>query len=176
MRTRGPVLAGWARGYLRETLGGARAARPAEPWCDELAATFVTLRWRDGRLQGCIGSLAAVRAIADDVAEHVVAAALRDPRSEPIGLDDVDALDLEISLLSPMERVARAEIRPGIDGLVLVHRGRRGTLLPVVWKHLPQTDAFLGALVEKAGFPRGTWRDDFELYRYTTDCYRDVAR
>ncbi|HUJ60214.1 MAG TPA: AmmeMemoRadiSam system protein A [Kofleriaceae bacterium] len=182
MRTRGPVLAAWARAHLREHLGGARAVRPDAAWGAEPAATFVTLRWRDGRLQGCIGTLAAVRGIVDDVAHHVVAAALHDPRTEPIAIGDIDRLDLEISLLSRLEPIAfaseaelHAAIRPGIDGLVLEHRATRATLLPVMWEHLPDVAGFLAALKHKAGLSRTFFDRALRMSRYTAERYVDPA-
>jgi AmmeMemoRadiSam system protein A len=183
VKTRGPVLATWARAHLRATLGGPSAQRPSEPWCEEPAATFVTLRWSEsGELQGCIGALRAHRAIADDVASNVVSAALHDPRTDPIVLGDIDALDLEISLLTPLERIFFADeremlaaIRPGVDGLVLEYRDERATLLPVMWTHLPELDSFLGALKQKAGLSRKFFSPELRLYRYTTDRYSDPA-
>jgi AmmeMemoRadiSam system protein A len=176
MKERGPILAAWARAHLREALGGPAAERPGELWCGERAATFVTLRWHDGgALQGCIGTLVAVRAIADDVAHHVIAAGLHDPRGEVLELDDVAALDLEISLLSPIEPVAVGDIRPGVDGLVLEHRGARATLLPVMWDQLPEPAQFLAALKQKAGLSRAFESEELHYSRYTTDRYVDPA-
>jgi AmmeMemoRadiSam system protein A len=183
VKTRGPALAVWARAYLRERLGGPRALRLDAAWASELAATFVTLRWRDGgELQGCIGSLAAARGIADDVADHMISAALHDPRGGDVALADVDELDLEISLLSALEPIAftdedsaLAAIRIGVDGLVLAHGGRRATLLPVMWTHLPRVDQFVDALKHKAGLARDFWSPTVQLWRYTVDRYVDPA-
>ncbi|MGE5183062.1 MAG: AmmeMemoRadiSam system protein A [Acidobacteriota bacterium] len=183
MKARGPALASWARAYLRERLGGPRALRLEAEWASEPAATFVTLRWHaDGELQGCIGSLNAARSIADDVASHVVSAALHDPRAADLSLAQVDDLDLEISLLSPLEPIAftdeasaLAAIRVGVDGILLVASGRRATLLPVMWEHLPDVAQFIGALKHKAGLPRGFWSPNVQLWRYTTDRYVDPA-
>ena len=182
MKTRGPILATWARGHLRHTLGGPRAPRPTNAWCEAPAATFVTLRWTNGDLQGCIGSLAAVRPIVDDVAHHIVAAALHDPRTQPIAYADIDDLDLEISLLSPLERIEfsdepsmLAAIRAGTDGLVLEHRSQRATLLPVMWEHLPDVATFVAALKQKAGLARTFFSPELRLFRYTTDRYVETA-
>jgi AmmeMemoRadiSam system protein A len=175
VRTRGPVLAKWAREHLRATLGGPAAHRPDEGWCREPAATFVSLHWTTGELQGCIGCLQPARAIVDDVASHVVSAALHDPRTEPIMIDDIDRLDLEISLLSALQRIDFADIRPGVDGLVLEHLGARATLLPVMWQQLPDIATFLAALKQKAGLPRDFESPALELSRYTTDHYFDPA-
>jgi AmmeMemoRadiSam system protein A len=172
----GPVLARWARERLREELGGAKATRPDSAAYDELGATFVTLRWRDGRLQGCIGRLEPVRSIADDVARNAIAAGMFDGRSSPVVLDDVDKLHVEVSILSPLEPIAFADersalaaLRVGIDGVVLVHRGRRATFLPVMWPRLETPAAFMAALKTKAGLGAGFWSAELELYRYTTE-------
>ena len=176
------MLAAWARARVREALGGPAAVRPREPWCDEPAATFVSLHWPDGALQGCIGCLSAVRPIADDVGRHAVDAALHDPRARRLALAQVDGLELEISLLSGLEPVEFADedgmlaaVRPGIDGLVLEHRGQRATLLPVMWEQLREPHEFLGALRRKAGLPRSFFSRELRLHRYTTDRYVDPA-
>lgn len=172
----GPVLARWARAQLRAALGGAASAAIDEPWCAEPCATFVTLRWRDGRLQGCIGNLDADRPIAVDVAQNVVAAAIRDPRSEPIGLADVDELDLELSILSRLEPVAsREHIRVGTDGIVLSYRGRRATFLPIMWEVLRDLPTFMRELELKAGLPRDAVPGEIELQRYTAARFVDPA-
>jgi AmmeMemoRadiSam system protein A len=168
------MLARWARERLCEALAGPGAVRPAGDWGEERRATFVTLRWPDGRLQGCIGTLQPVRSLLDDVAHNAVAAGLDDPRGAPLRLADVDALEVEVSLLSPLERVefsggeaaARAALRAGTDGVVLEWRARRATLLPVMWEQLPDPAAFLSMLKTKAGLPQDFWSDDVMLFRY----------
>ena len=172
----GPVLVRWARDRLREELGGAKATRPDGAVYDELGATFVTLRWRDGRLQGCIGSLEPVRSIADDVARNAIAAGMFDGRSAPIVLGDVDKLHVELSILSKLEPIAFADersalaaLRVGVDGVVLVHEGRRATFLPVMWSRLREPTTFMTALKTKAGLAAGFWSAELELYRYTTE-------
>ena len=179
----GPVLARWARERLREELGGAKATRPEGGAYDELGATFVTLRWRDGRLQGCIGSLEPVRSIVDDVARNAIAAGMFDGRSAPIVLGDVDQLHVELSILSPLERIAftdersaLAALRVGVDGVVLIHEGRRATFLPVMWPRLPEPKTFMAALKAKAGLAAGFWSAELELYRYTTERHIQEAR
>src|SRR5262249_50988650 len=129
---RGAELARWARARLREELGGPRATRIEGTWCQQPGASFVTLRWRSGELQGCMGGVGAVRPLVEDVARTAVAAGTRDPRSLPITLADVDHLPLELSILSPLEPIecrgeeqALAALRPGRDGVVLGHNSQR---------------------------------------------------
>jgi len=182
MHPHGLELARWGRARLRQELGGPAATPPSGDWCEERRATFVTLRWPDGNLHGCIGGLVARRPIVADVAHNAVAAALHDPRSQPIRLGQVDDLDLELSILSPLERIpfrseteALAAIRPGIDGIVLVWREHSATFLPSMWPRLPEVSDFLGALKVKAGLPARFWEDGVHLERYTADKHLSTA-
>jgi uncharacterized protein len=179
---RGPTLLRWARESLREALGGPAAHAPTAPWAQDEGASFVSFHWPDGELQGCIGSLEPHRSIADDVARNAVAAGMRDPRGRWLELDDVDRLDVDVSILSalePLEVASEAEakslVRPGVDGLLIEARGRRGTLLPVVWESLPEVDDFFRALKQKAGLPPDYWGEDVRLWRYSVEFHRDRA-
>lgn len=174
-------LARFARACVRERLGGEEAVRPPGEAYARPGASFVTLRWPEGKLQGCIGSLEARRSLAIDVASNAEAAAFNDPRGKDLTLGDVDALDVEVSVLSPLEPIdfdgtelgARAALRQGTDGVVLKWRGRRGTFLPQMWEQLPTPELFLNELKLKAGLPTDFWAPDVELQRYTVDHVED---
>ena len=149
--------------------------RAAAAWLAEPAATFVTLRL-DGRLRGCIGSLAATRPLRDDLRSNAVAAATEDPRFPPLRAEELAGCRVEVSLLSSARPIAfssrddlLARLRPGRDGLVLRWREHRATLLPQVWDSLPHPDDFVEALLEKAGLPRGFWRTDLVVERYEVE-------
>jgi AmmeMemoRadiSam system protein A len=173
---RASVLARWARARVREALGGPAATPPTDPWCGELGATFVTLRWRDGDLQGCIGTLEPERSLVQDVARNAVAAATRDPRGEPLAPPDLDDLHVELSILSPLEPLAGVhEIRVGIDGVVLQHGMRRATFLPVMWEHFGDLGEFLAALKHKAGLPHKLPDAELTVWRYTVEKHVDAA-
>lgn len=177
MTEHGPELVKYARARIEQEFGGPVASRPEGEWTAEKRATFVTLRWRDGELQGCIGTLEADRPIVADVAGNAVAAATRDPRGEHLVLDAIKDLDVELSILSPLERVdSFADIRPGIDGVVLVYRGRRGTFLPVMWETFPDKDEFFHQLERKAGLPAGYDPSQLEVWRYTATKFEDPAK
>jgi len=172
----GPDLVRFARAHLAEKLGGPVAIRPTGDWCNELGATFVTLRWRSGALQGCIGTLEADRGIVDDVAHNAVAAGTRDPRTKPCKLADISDLHVELSILSPLEPIASEDdIRVGTDGIVLHSRGRRATFLPVMWERLPTREIFMAELRHKAGLPRND-AGEARLERYTVHKFEDPAR
>ena len=175
MKEIGGVLVKWARARLREHLGDRAASRPAGTWTDEPGATFVTLRWRSGDLQGCIGSLEPDRGIVDDVAHNAIAAGTRDPRTKPCVLRDVDNLHVELSILSPLEPIGgERDIRIGVDGIVLLHEFRRATFLPVMWERLRDLPTFMGELRRKAGLPRD-FAGEVQLMRYTVDKFEDPA-
>jgi AmmeMemoRadiSam system protein A len=176
VKQHGDVLVKYARERLREALGGPAAARPSGTWTDEPGATFVTLRWKSGDLQGCIGSLEPDRGIVDDVGHNAIAAGTRDPRTQPCKLADVDHLHVELSILSVLEPIAsEADIRIGIDGIVLIYEFRRATFLPVMWERLKDKKTFMGELRRKAGLPRD-FAGQVQLMRYTVDHFEDRAR
>ena len=175
----GAVLVDIARESIREHLGLARATERREPWLLQPAATFVTLR-EQGDLRGCIGSLDARRPLALDVAHNARAAAFSDPRFPPVARDEVEALDVEVSLLSAREPVAvtseadaLSKLRPGIDGVYLEYGGASATFLPQVWESLPDPLVFLGELRRKAGLSPRFWHPDVKLSRYTVEKFRD---
>lgn len=140
-----------------------------------LGASFVTLRWNDGRLQGCIGSLEPRRALAEDVAANALAACFADPRARPISANELDDLKVEVSVLSTLERItydgteasARAALRVGTDGVLLTCKGHRGTFLPQMWAELETPEAFLTELKRKARLSPDFWSPEIELQRYT---------
>jgi AmmeMemoRadiSam system protein A len=143
----------------------------------EWRASFVTLNIH-GRLRGCIGMLEAVRSLVADVAANAWAAAFRDPRFPPLREEEYGALEIHISVLNPAERMTfqsqqdlLSQIRPHVDGLILVEGGRRGTFLPSVWEQLPRPEQFLAHLKRKAGLPEDYWSDTLQVYRYTTESF-----
>lgn len=170
---RGRRLLALARGAIEEALGAGLAAPAAdEPWLREPGACFVTLRLGD-LLRGCVGSVRAIRPLADDVRGNARAAAFDDPRFPPLTGLELPALRVELSLLSPLEPLPAASaaellaaLRPGEDGVVLEAVGRRATLLPQVWEQVPEPGQFLAALRQKAGLPTGWWGSGVRAWRY----------
>lgn len=95
---------------------------------------FVTLFSPGRRLRGCIGRMQPQHNdLRDEVATCAVAAASNDPRFPPVGNDELDKLELEISLLGPEEKVGDVSVLdPDRFGVVVRHEGRTGVLLPQV--------------------------------------------
>ena len=169
----GIVLMSLARAAIERSLGLTPSYEMNAAWLEREAAVFVSLTTADGALRGCIGSLEAHRTLEDDVAQNAVAAALRDPRFAPVRAEELDALRIEVSLLTtpaPMqfasEEDALAQLRPQQDGLIFAAAGRRSTFLPQVWEQIPAPREFLAQLKLKAGLPRDYWSADVQLWRY----------
>jgi AmmeMemoRadiSam system protein A len=178
----GAELVRFARACVRHALGGPRAVPPEGDWARRPGATFVTVRWIDGSLQGCIGTLEARMALVDDVAKNAVAAALQDPRAEPISLEDVERLDFELSILSALQPIpfedeasAHAAIEIGTHGIVFAYGDRRSTFLPTMWSHFDGVASFMAALKQKAGLRAELWDEDVKLWSYVVDKYVDPA-
>ncbi|MEO8144203.1 MAG: AmmeMemoRadiSam system protein B [Betaproteobacteria bacterium] len=171
----GRVLIEIARGAISNGLGlnSVPTKRNHLPWLLQPGATFVTLT-KDGQLRGCIGSLAAVRPIGEDVASNARAAAFQDPRFPKLKRDEWPLCRVEVSMLSAPKPIAFADeaellarIRAGDDGLILECDGKRATYLPQVWEALPDKRQFLDQLLKKAGLPAET-----RLTRCTVSRYR----
>ena len=171
----------YARACIGAALGGPVAEPPRGRWAEEARGTFVTLRFPDGRLQGCIGNVEPRRSVVEEIAHNAVAAATLDPRADALSLADVAALDVEVSILSPLEPIAAATeaealvcLTPHVHGVVLARGSRRATFLPVMWSRFADGHALLGALRRKARLPEDLWDAEVRIYRYTVD--RHVGR
>lgn len=175
----GRALARYAREVIASALGGRTPEAPEFEAAHEPGATFVTLR-QGKRLHGCMGSLVPHEPLVEDVAHNAGAAAFVDPRALPIELCDVPRLGVEVTVLGRLEPIdfhdeasAIAALRPGVDGVVLIWKGRRGTLLPQVWRDLPDPAEFLANVKLKAGLPMDFWASDVALFRYEAHKYED---
>jgi AmmeMemoRadiSam system protein A len=158
-RELGLALVRIARAAIGSRLGAPGDAAPGHAALARPGATFVTLT-QGGDLRGCIGTLEAARPLGIDVRENALAAAFRDPRFEPLRVDEFETTSVEVSLLSASEPVAfvdeahlTAQLRPGVDGVILEYGRHRATFLPQVWDALPSPGDFLAALKRKAGLP-----------------------
>ena len=121
------------------------------------SGVFVSIH-RHGQLRGCVGCHTAARPFHLAVPALALDAALGDPRFKPLGPDELD-FDLEISVLTPMKRVARPEqVRAGDHGVYVEAGLRRGLLLPqVASERRWNRETFLAALAEKAGVPQSVF-------------------
>ncbi len=141
----------------------------------EARGAFVSLH-RRGQLRGCIGYLEAVKPLGQTVREMAAAAAFHDPRFRPLGKEELADLEVEISVLSPMQLIKNIdEIQVGTHGLYIVQGYCRGLLLPQVateykWDRL----TFLQQTCCKAGLRPEAWKDpETKIYRFTAEIISD---
>jgi len=127
---------------------------------------FVTLH-KNTKLRGCIGRMASDLPIAQTVEEMARAAAFEDPRFDALTEAELDSINIEISLLGPMQRITNPEaLIVGRHGVYISYWGRSGVLLPQVaveygWDRY----SFLEQVCYKAGLAPDTWKDrNAELY------------
>jgi hypothetical protein len=155
-----------ARSAIR--LGETIEDPPAAAQIERRAGVFVTLK-QDGELRGCIGHTRADLPLTIAVQEAAIAAANEDPRFPPLAADELPSVTVEISVLSPFQRITSVEeVEIGTHGLLIVANEGSGLLLPQVpleqgWDR----EAFLQGLCRKAGLPRGCWHNDVRLYTFT---------
>lgn len=180
----GEVLLSIARKTLEEAFGGPEVVHPPDAgWLDEKRAVFVTLtkeRSGERELRGCVGQLEARLTLFEAVREAARAAAFRDTRFMPLGEDELGEVHIEVSVLSPLEKLevhseaeALAKIRAGVDGVVLSQGRRSGVFIPEMWKQLPDKEEFLFHLKRKAGLPTNQWLPGTQVERFTAEMWEE---
>jgi len=127
-------------------------------------------------LRGCIGNFQPRQPLYKSIAEMAVAAASKDPRFPPLQRVDLASISLEISVLSPLEKIANVEeIEVGRDGIYLEHGYHRGVLLPQVATEYGWDRAtFLEQTCHKAGLPPDAWqRPETTIYRFSAEIFNE---
>jgi AmmeMemoRadiSam system protein A len=178
----GRAMLGIARASIAGALGLALTAVTSAfegAWLRRRQASFVTLT-REGELRGCIGSLQAHRALAEDVAANARAAAFADPRFPKLTAAEFAQVEVEVSLLATPRRLdfadhadLIAQLQPGEDGIILECDGRRATFLPQVWAAIPDREQFIQQLKLKAGL-NGTASARCKVWRYRAAKWREA--
>jgi hypothetical protein len=149
----------------------------------ERRACFVTLN-KKGRLRGCIGSIFPQEELYRAVVERARSAATEDPRFPPVEPEELDELEIEVSVLTIPRRLAcdspedlLAKLRPAVDGVVLQVGGRQSTYLPQVWEQMTGRKQFLSHLSVKAGLPPDAWkRPEAIVLTYRAQVFRPAEQ
>ena len=154
---------------IRDSLNGKAISclLPLTSHLSEKCGAFVSLH-KQGRLRGCIGHFGEDVPLHEIVAEMARAAAFEDPRFQPVIRDELDDLDIEISVLTPMRRIhSLDEFQLHRHGIYIRKGYRSGTFLPQVADEVNWTkEEFVGhCSQDKAGLGWDGWRDA-ELYVY----------
>jgi AmmeMemoRadiSam system protein A len=149
--------------YLRTR----RLIEPPQPIPLDLqapAAVFVSL-YKDGELRGCVGSVHPTAATAaHELIRYAVASAVRDPRFDPVRLDEVGALTIKVQLLDPPEATNISGLNPQTHGIIVRRGDRQALLLPGI-NGIDTPEQQLRAACDKAGIERNA---PIELERFRT--------
>ena len=136
----------------------------------EMCSCFVTLHKSDGALRGCIGNIGAYEALGDNIAHNAINSAFGDPRFPQLAREELDSIEIEVSILTPARPIASPEdFIIGEHGIILQCRGRSAVFLPQVapeqgWDR----EDTLTNLCYKAGLPFKAWQsEDAKLSVFT---------
>ena len=149
------------QGYFQEGRppGKSEGEFASHPRLKEKLGVFVTLRKR-GELRGCIGSIVGVEPLYRGVEANAIHAAVDDPRFLPLTKKELGEVEIEISVMTPLQPAAGyRSIRLGTDGVIIRDGRAQAVFLPQVATETGWTlDEFLGQLCLKAGLVRDAYR------------------
>lgn len=147
-----------------------------DPLLLKTMGAFVTLQ-EHGQLRGCIGNIVGIQPLYLTVRDMAVEAAVGDPRFTPLKAAELKDIEIEISVLSPLEKVKSADdIQLGRHGVLIKKGYSSGVFLPQVavetgWSK----EEFLSVLcTQKAGLPADAWKDkSTEIYVFSAEVFAE---
>lgn len=150
-----------------------------DPVLNKVMGAFVTLH-EDDELRGCIGNMAGHEPLYKTVADMAIEAATGDPRFSSISPEDLDKINIEISVLSSMKKVSdHSEVKIPGHGVLIRHPSGSGVYLPQVAAECGwNKEEFLTSLcVHKAGLRPDAWKDpSTEIYVFTAEVFGEKRR
>ena len=167
-----------ARDTVKAVIAGGALPKPksGDPELNAPCGCFVTLK-NSEQLRGCIGQFTSDRPLIELVVEMAKASATGDPRffADPITADELEQLDVEISVLSPLRKTDDPlSLRLGVDGIYIKRGCTSGCFLPQVASETGWSKKeFLSyCCAHKAGLPADAWRDpETEVYLFTAEVF-----
>ena len=147
-----------------------------DPELNAPCGCFVTLKNRN-RLRGCIGQFTSDSPLIELVAEMAKASATGDPRffGDPITAGELEKLDIEISVLSPLQKTDDPlSLRLGVDGIYIRQGRASGCFLPQVATETSWSkEQFLSyCCAHKAGLAADAWKDPkTQVYLFTAEAF-----
>ena len=128
------------------------------------AGAFVSIH-KDGRLRGCIGTIAPTcSCIAREIAQNALSASLRDPRFSPIRPSELDSLEITVDVLGETEKISSPDqLDVKRYGVIVTKGRRRGLLLPNL-DGVDTVEEQISIALQKAGLD--TDEEDYELERF----------
>ena len=135
---------------------------------------FVTLTTR-GELRGCIGYVEGINPLREAVKEMALQAAFNDPRFYPLSGQEYASIEVEISILYPVEAVKNfSEIQVGRDGLIMERGYNRGLLLPqVATEYNWSREEFMNQTCRKAGMESFCWENGAKVLKFEAEVFNE---
>ena len=165
-----------ARQALENYIRDRKTLEPKEddPVLAEEMGAFVTLH-KNEDLRGCIGNMIGKGPLYLTIRDMAISAAMQDPRFSPVKEDELAKIDIEISVLSPLEKIDDPHsIIMGKHGVLVKSGFRSGVYLPQVatetgWSR----DEFMESLcLHKAGMPADSWKKGAcDIYIFTAEVF-----
>ena len=154
--------------------------------CREMNGCFVTLT-ADGKLRGCIGTIIPDKKLYEGIIENAINAAVRDHRFRPVKREELDAVHVEVSVLT-LPRLLKysgpeellEQLKPNVDGVILTFMDRlQSTYLPQVWEQIPDKKTFLNMLTRKADsrLSSDAWKSDYaKVFVYQAQVFEEESK
>lgn len=146
----------------------------------EKRGVFTTLT-RHGELRGCIGFPYPIKRLDEAIIESAISAAVDDPRFDPVRLSEMDEIVVEVTVLTPPEKIdAKPRDLPkhveiGRHGLIVKMGPFSGLLLPqVAVEYSMDSEEFLSETCMKAGLPPDCWLTGAEVYRFEGQIFKET--
>lgn len=172
------VLLGIARKTIEEYIRTRKMPelKVEDPLLKEKRGVFVTLH-RRGMLRGCIGYIMPLEELYKAVSKMAIESSTGDPRFPPVRTEELDEIEIEISVLTVPERIKSVdEIEMGKHGVIVKKGYQQGVFLPQVATETGWSkEEFLNRLCyDKAHLPEDAWKDkDTEIYTFSAQVFKE---
>lgn len=130
---------------------------------------FVSLK-DTGGLRGCMGTTGGVApSVEEEIIDMAIKAATKDPRFDPVGLNELERVSISVDILSKSEQVSNTEeLNPKIYGVLVKSNYKNGLLLPDL-EGVETAEDQLSIALNKAGI--NPEEEEYELYKFTVKRY-----
>ncbi|MFQ5605199.1 MAG: AmmeMemoRadiSam system protein A [bacterium] len=148
------------------------------PRLSEERGAFVTLL-KNNSLRGCIGFVQSYKPLYETIKEVAVAAAFRDPRFPPLSENELPEIIIEISVISPMQKIQSIKkIKIKRHGLFISHGKSQGLLLPqVAVNNKWDRQTFLEHVCLKAGLKKNDWKNpEAEIMIFQAQVFKEDSK
>ncbi len=144
------------------------------PIFGEKRAAFVTLH-KKGALKGCIGHIIAQDTLLNTIIEMAISAAFNDPRFPSLTKQEYSEIDIEISVLTPLEEVdSYKDVKPGVHGIIISKNFYKGVLLPqVATQHNWDAETFIKHGCMKAGLPPDEYKNGVNIEIFAANVFNE---